>query len=84
MSFNPFKNWMTPVLFSFLSLLIFTLSVFIDNDVLNLFSGLLLLISSLLIVISLFILLFRKEWKKFFYTLLIIIAIIVDIGLLFS
>ena len=76
----PFANPMRPVLFAFLSLVLFLISIPIDNGLISLLAGAFFLISVVLLIISMFLLLFKKEWWKSIYTFLIILAIIIVFG----
>ena len=77
----PFKNWLSPLLFSIAVIPVFVLSIFVDVGLVKLIGGGLLFIALAWLIISSFVLLFKGQWAKFFYTLLFIstMAMVVEL-----
>lgn len=79
---GPFKNWFQPVLWVFLTLPVFMVSIPVGNGLFSLIAGALFLVNVLWLVVSMFVQLFRKRWMESFYTLLFLFSIATTIGLL--
>lgn len=79
---GPFKNWLQPILWVFLTLPVFLVSIPVGNGLFSTIAAALFLLNILWMVVSMVVLLFRKEWMKSFYTLLFLFSIATAIGLL--
>jgi hypothetical protein len=79
---KPFRDWMSPVLCSIVSVTLAMLSFIVDVPLLALLGMILFSISMLWLLSSAIYLLFKKQWGKSLATFLIIVSIIISIGLL--
>jgi len=78
----PFKNWIRPIVLTYVALPFFMLGAFAGLALLHLIGGALLFLGYFLSVISIFYLLFKREWWKAFYTVVFILMTIMIFGLL--
>lgn len=77
----PFKNWIRPIILTYMGLPLFILGALSGLGILQLIGGGLLLLGYFLSIISIFYLLFKREGWKAFYTLVFILITILIFGL---
>lgn len=78
----PFKNWIRPIVLTYVALPIFILGALAEIALLQLIGGAFLCLGYFLSILSIFYLLFKKEWWKAFYTLLFILMTVLIFGLM--
>jgi len=77
-----FRNWLQPIMFSFITFPIFILSIFIEIGIFQILGITLFFIGMIWLLVSSIYLFFKGQWRKGFYSLLFILAIIISFSLL--
>lgn len=78
----PFKDWIRPIILTYVGLPIFSLSALAGIGLPQLIGGGILFLGYFLSLISIFYLLYKREWWKAFYTLVFILMTVLIFGLL--